>query len=325
MQIHPLENTNSNLKFGSKHKHERASAFMNMDDSQLKEIAYLKSIDKKEEKKQQNSLMRLFYALPIVETISSGILVDRSSKLTKDSYKALKYSPLSTRAEAAAKTAASWGFILAAVGLFNATKKALGKKSSETKGYEQEHPIGSLILDMGTILGGIILGNFALHKFAPEQMKEFKTKFKNMFAKLDDTKFNKENLPKIVKDVSKSAKKAPRLAKAGRFALVNSLWIFLGAILLKSFNYAHNQNEKIEQNYQELKQQQFETAKYLANEVGAERDILAQNQVLLIKELRYQMSKSTKPIEKEESAEPTKPAEEEIPLKRTHHPEPDEK
>lgn len=324
MQIKQVENTNSKLNFGSKHKRDQISAFVNADDSQLKAAAYEQAIDKDEEKKQQNSLMGMFYALPIVDTIASGILVDKRNKLTKDSYKALKYSQLSTRAEAAVKTAGTWGFILVAVGLFNATKKALGKQSPELKEYENNHPIVSFVLDIGAVLGVIALSGFALKKFAPEKVEELKSKFQNSIAKLDETKFNEETLPKLVENVSKVAKKVPRFANGCRIALVNSVWIFLGASLLKSFNYAHNQQKKVEQNYQELKQKQLEVAKYVANTAIAERDILAKNQALLLRELKHQTDKANKPCCKEDIETSPKEVEEESQMSRTHHPEPED-
>lgn len=327
MRIQSVENTNSSIGFGSKKKDNvaKASAFVNMDDSQLRTIAYINATDKKTEKKQQNTITGMFYSLPIIDTIASGILVDKSNKLTKSAYKALKSSPLSTRAEAAAKTAGIWGVILVVVGLFNAFKKAIGKQSPELREYGQEHPIGSFILDIGAIFGVLALGGLALKKFAPEKVEELKSKFKNSIDKLDDTKFNKETLPKIVKTISGFAKKAPKLAKAGRIALVNSVWIFLGASILKSISYSAQQQKKVEQNYQALKQKQFEAAKYVANTVGVERDILAQNQVELMKELRNQMNKSTKPLDKEsvtESVELTK--EETVKISKTHHPDPED-
>jgi len=273
MQIQSVDNINSNIRFGSKKQFEKASAFVSADDSQLQTIAYLQTIDKDKEKKHQRSMMRLFYILPVVDTIAHGILAGKNV-------------PLSDRAYAAGKTAKSWGFILMAVGLFNAVKKAVGKDSPGVNKFEQDNPVGSFLLDVGAIIGGLALGTFTLNKFAPKQIAQVKEKFKETVLKLDETKLNKEILPKVTEKVLTLAEKAPRVAKASKFVLKNLVWIFIGTTLLKSFFHSYSENKEIEQNYKKLKEAQFKTSKRLVDILNVERDVLAQNQPVLARDLR---------------------------------------
>lgn len=292
MQIQSIGN--QNIGFKSKNKMEEASAFVNLDDSELRQLAYASSDDNKENKKQSNSITRTLCAIPIVDTIASGILAQKIV-LNANSGEILETCKpaLSTKVHAAGNTAIGWAVALGFVGLYNAVKNSVVSKSPSLQRFNNEHPVGAFITDVGLILGGFILGGFGLAKLHnnikekhPERIVEGQEHLKQLHEKMDNTKFNKETLPKITAKLAEFEEKMPRLFKAGKFALANSMWILAGVAILQTIKHSGDRQEKIDQNYQTLKMAQLQTAKHLVNTLSVERDVLAQNQVKMAKDLR---------------------------------------
>lgn len=295
MQVQSVDNT----RFKSRNSIEKASAFVNMNDSQLRDLAYVMSYDKDNQKKKNKSILSTFYTIPIVDTIASGVLVAKTSHITKEVAAELRTAPLSARAFATANTAANWGFIMLAVGLFNVIKKAINNNSPGLKKFEKENPVQSFVLDTIAIIGGLTAAGVGLWKLNnkiinkhPEAVVKAEIDRNRIIEKLDNTKFNKEILPKLVHGVDKLAEKAPRLMKASRYALANSVWILLGAGILKTMHNSKREHENVERNYEKLKEAQLQTAKHLNKVLRVESAVLAQNQALLATELRNQMSKT---------------------------------
>ena len=309
MQIQSIDNSKSDVKFKSNNSIEKASTFVNMNDSQLRELASTISYSQNDNKRHKKSLLSTFYAIPIVDTLASAILVDKASVVSKDYAQLMREEPLSSRVRAATITAGHWGLILLAVGAYNVVKKVIGSQSPGFEKFERDNPIQSFILDAGAIIGGLALGGYGLLKFGnkignknPELGVRAQVKIEKFKNLLDKTKFNTEILPKMAKGAAKLAEKAPWVTTAGRFALANSIWILLGASILKSVQNSKKEHAKIEKNYQTLKNAQFETAKHLNNALEVERVILAQNQKKMAQALRNEMSK-TKAPKPEESTE----------------------
>lgn len=310
MQVQSIGNKGLDVNFKSGINIEKASAFVNANDSELKSIAYVSSIDKKDDRKKAKSINRIFYSIPIIDTIASGVLVNRSKNLSKEAIAELRHSGLKTRLKAAGKTAGAWGGVIAAVTFFNLAKSALTSKSDKAKKFEHRNPLTSFALDLGVIFGGMALGERAINKLSSVAVKknpkpfnafhDFKTKIGKIVS---ESKLNTKVLPKVTEFVSKYADKFPKTATASRFALKNSMWILLGAGLIKMAHSAKEKRNKIERNYHQLKTAQFEVSKHLVNALGVERDVLAQDQKLMAKELRRQMNKTQPPEEMIETAE----------------------
>lgn len=293
MQVQSIGNTNSNTGFKSRKNLEEASAFVNMDDSQLRYYAYESSIDKKEDRKHQNSISRTLYAIPVVETLASGILAGKDAAL-------------SVRTRDAGRTALSWTVLLGAVGLYNAVKNAVVSKSPTLQQFNNDHPVAAFLTDIGFIFTGFILGSIGLLKLNnhleekhPEQIEEGKKELEILKDEIDNTKFNTEILPKISARVAQFEEKAPKLMKVGKIALANSIWILAGVALLKSIKYTKERQEKADYNYEKLKGAQFKTAKQLVNVLSVERDVLAQNELRTAKDLRKSLTEEKVVSDKE--------------------------
>lgn len=263
MQTQSIGNTYSDVRFKAKNDSRSSDmvAFVDLNDRQLRNLAY--SMNRNNEssaKKSKNHYASTFLAMPIVDTLASGILVEKFSSVSKEHAELLRKAPLSTRTFCTAKTAANWGVGLGIIGLYNVAKKAITSQSTSANNFNQEHPIASFLTDMAVITAGFFvalkgMGKTASKYFAknPNKAAKLEDNMTQMATKLDNSNFNKKVLPKIVEKAAKFAEKAPFLAKAGRFALANSVWIILGASLLHTDGPSRKEQAKAEETFQKLK------------------------------------------------------------------------
>lgn len=289
MQVKAVDNTNQSVKFKANADMQMATAFVNMKDSQLRDLAYVSAMQGDDHKKRRRAILATFYAIPVVDTIAHGIL---PTKITKDGeIFRVKNAALSERVGATGRTALSWGLILAVVGVYNGIKKAVVSDSKNAKKFDQNHPVLSFITDIGLILGGLVLATKGLNKLFNSQtvrnsktvkdLAEHKESFKTW---LDNTKFNKEIMPIITDAASELAEKAPKTAKFAKGAIAGSALIAFGLGLAKIIHHSNKEKRKIDNNYMALKDAQLKTAKHLTNALAVERDVLAQEHQELTQE-----------------------------------------
>lgn len=289
MQVIPIQNTNSNVGFKSNEDFKKASDFINMNDNQLRRLAFKINYNKKEQnEKNKKILYTTFWAIPIFDIISSGVL--NKNAVISESENAVsllveKNAQLSTKAHGALSQAGKWGMVLGVFGLYKLIKDAVAPQTKNTKNNDPKNPVSSVLIDIGIILGGVTLAsigfNQIMEKF-PEKFDKIQNKYINVLNKLDETKLNTKTLPAI----RKFAEKFPTATAASKFLLSKSIWIILGIGIFKLFDNAIKQHNKVDRTYQKLKISQAETARHLANSLRVETDILAQNQMELKEELK---------------------------------------
>jgi hypothetical protein len=284
MLVSSIGNVDNTITFNSRREIENASTIVNLDDSQLRLLANVKAIDKEESKKHKNSVVNFFYAMPIVDTIARGILAESS--------------PLSKRLGAMGRTASVWGAILGVSSVYGAAKKSLVSNSPTLQKFEKNNPVASFIADVGMIMGGVTLTSLGLGKLVektlskkPELVEKLGQHVQDVAKVIDNSKCNTKYLSKITEFAGRVAEKAPWLAKTSKFALRNSLWILAGMALYKTISYSDKKQKQVEKNYQELKQEQNNVAKFLVNESNIERDVLSQEQELLVSDLRKSLNR----------------------------------
>ena len=285
MAVQSIENINSSIAFKSRNKREQAEAIVNLNDSQVRSLAYAKSVDKNKEKKNRRTVVGLFYAMPVVDTIAKGILAGTVEPFSKG-------VSLSKRLGAMGGAVIGWGIILAVIEAYNALKKSTVSNTPELQKSRKKHPIASAFGDLGVIVGGTIFASLGLVKIAqkiaeknPEALVDAESSIVKLAKNINQSKFATRTLPKITEGFEKFANKLPLTAKATGFALRNSLWILLGISLYKSISHASDRNKKIRTNYHEMKNEQVNAAKYLLNKTTVERDALKQNQIELANDL----------------------------------------
>lgn len=283
MQIKAVENSNQNVKFKANADMQAASTFVNMKDSQLKNLAYVSATQGDDHKKRRRSILATFYAIPVVSTIASGIL---PVKMTKEGeFLRLKNAALSERVGSAGRTAGSWAMILGIVGIYNGIKKAAVSDSKGYKKFNDNHPVLSFMADIGLILGGLNLATRGLGKVMNTSTVKNSKFLENLHGQkevfkawLDNSKMNKKIMPIITDAASKLAEEAPTTARITKGAIAGSALIAFTVGLIKMVKHSNKENQKIEQNYKALKDAQFKTAKHLTNALSIERNLLAQEQ-----------------------------------------------
>lgn len=282
MQIQGIK-TNTNFEAKRRNNVEDIETLVNLDDSQLRYIAQLNNQNTKKNKRDAKKANAMFWAIPIVDTIASGVLFAKTSRIDKELTKELIKTPLSLRALETTGVGARWAGALGIIGVYSLAKKSLVSNSKHLQYFEKNNPMASFLIDMGVLFTALISGERLLAKKLGKSFKEAPEKTINninnvykKFAKLDETKFAKNTFPKIQKSLTNFVEKTPKLAKAGRFALANSVWILLGAGLLSSAHNSVKKSRRIENDYNQLKQTQFEAAKFLAAKRELESEILAE-------------------------------------------------
>jgi len=283
MQVQSIANTKSDINFKSVSATDKATAFVNMDESQLRLISYVSGKDKNQEKKNRNSLLKTFYAMPIIDTIASAILVDKSSKLTNEAVATLRKTKLSSRLAHAAGTAGFWAVSLAAIELYSIAKKSIQSNSPNMKKFDRQNPATSFLADITAICAMGVLGLVGLVKLDkhmsakhPERAAEADRNIRKAKLLINRSKFNQETLPRLAEKMTKFAEANPYLAKTGRLALANSVLILFGVSVLKMIGQAKNERNRVETNYRNLKHTQLNVAKRLVNNLNEEKKVLTE-------------------------------------------------
>lgn len=261
MQVQPISNVASNVKFGSIYSQEYRDTLtdlVNMDDSELATIAQLQAARHNNRKSHEKTMNTVLYSLPIVAGLSSGILHKGS---------------LGSKTAVALGSGASWGFALALLGVYDFAKKAIFSKSEKLQNFEQNNPALSLLADLGLFWGVLTIGNKAVAKGWPkllEKAPNLATKALglagNVVSKLDNSSLNKKVLTRLAATAANFSKKAPWLSAAGSAVLGCSTIIVLLAGLMRGVSSAAQENNRVHNNYKRLKANQFEIAKALAND-----------------------------------------------------------
>lgn len=306
MTVQLVGNDISNVNFTSKHRdglkdRERAAAFVNLNDDQVKLLAYSSANNQRHEKKVKRSMLLSLYALPFVSSISSGILAESKTAGASAS--------LSERLLATSKTAWGWAGALLLLGAYTSVKNKLASKSQSHNDNKSNHPATSLVVDFAAFAGLLFAGSLAapriVNKFKalkPELAKSIADRSASINAKIDNGFLNQKVLAKITEKAEAFAKKAPWAASAGKAVIANSVWIVFIASMLNAAHHANQSKKKIENRYVQIKDAQFNTAKHLSNVLGVERDVLAQNQMTLAADLRRAID-GKKPVSDAELAE----------------------
>lgn len=283
MQVKVVENSNQGVKFKANANMQNASAFVNMKDSQLKDLAYISTTQSDDHKRRRRSIAATFYAIPVISTIASGILPTEMTKEGK--LFRIKNAALSERMSSAGKTAGGWAMILGTIGIYNAVKRAAISDSKGYKKFNDNHPMLSFMTDVAFILGGMSLATRGLGKVMNTSAVKNSKFLENLHGQkevfkafLDNSKMNQKIMPIITDAASKLSKEAPITAAITKGAIAGSTLIAFTVGIIKMIRHSNKQNQKTEQNYTALKDAQLKTAKHLTNALAVERDLLAQEQ-----------------------------------------------
>ena len=252
---------------GSRHSRENINNFIALDNEQLKDIAYAKTV-KDYQRKQKNS-RRLYAAVPLIGALTAGILSKGKSSLfgvevvQGAKVKALgEVSGLAARVVDGLKGGAYWGGLLALGFGVSKVMDLLADKSPKAREKMANHPLLTMAAQLGTLFAGVMYiprGLGKLYKtINPEYIAKAARGVENIgehinrakapeFVK-NATKVVSDVTPDCVKDISKKI-----LAYAPDITLITAFF--------NTMRTAANGSYEFSKNYTELRDKQ----KNLAN------------------------------------------------------------
>ena len=299
MQVQSRTNQISNVGFNSRDNVEVAKVLVNADDVQLKQIAEMMNYNEDNQKKKSSRLNMAFMTIPVLDTLSRGVFFPKFIKNNKNEIIGFAKPTLSSRLGNAGSGAMFWAGCFGVVGAYNLIKNSVNSHSETLKKFDRENPFTSLMLDVcaiGAGLLGIHVGANKISKTYPKEIAELKKPFENMAKSIDKTKLNTKTLPNILSKAVKFALKRPKTTYALAFPLIHPIITGFGIYVLTSLHNSHRDVKNTKENYAELKRQQFEAAKYLANKRSVQKDVLSQIQPKLASDLDVLMTYSTRPV-----------------------------
>ena len=252
---------------GNKHSRENINNFIALDNEQLKDIAYYKTI--KDYQRKEKNANRMYAAVPLVGALAAGILSKGKASLfgievaQGAKTKVLgEVSGLAARVVDGLKGGAYWGGLIALGAGVSAAMGFMANKSQKVREGMANHPVLTMVGQFGALLASVMyipkgLGN--LYKMInPEYIAKAARGVENIGEHINKVKAPKflknagktisEVTPDCVKDVSKTI-----LAYAPDITLITAF--------INSMRTSVNGASEFTKNYTELRDKQ----KNLAN------------------------------------------------------------
>lgn len=252
-------------------KRDNVNALINMSDDDIKKLAYLKTKENSNDKRNRRRTNALFYSAPIAAGLAQAVFNNKSTKLAS---KVLTGN--TARVANGLKTAGYWGASLAALDLLGfATNKLINKHSETSQDFTKNHPLLSIGGMLAAGLGTIALtgkGIARLGKLKPNKMLTKMTEKAANFLNTNKTIVKMQNgLAKISKNTH------PALKELGAITLDTAPTALLLGGMFSAFLSGNKTYKGFENNYFNLKAKQEDLAKARIAELEVENDILKQD------------------------------------------------
>lgn len=247
---------------------DKLDAFINMDDKQLRQIAYAKTLRNFDDKKSRKVTNALFYSAPVAAGLAYGILGDGKTRLFSK-----ELTGLAGRIGTGLKAAGRYAAILGAVDLFAHASKKLIKKSDKAQNFTEKHPF----LTLGALIGGALgvvslISGKGFAKLGAIKTPAFLQKGTEKIAKFLNS--NKQ-IGKMKNVVNRFAGKVPSaLKEIGATVLDCAPATLLLGGFFHTLASSHNKNREFAKNYTELRDKQIEVTRERLNQLVAENDTL---------------------------------------------------
>lgn len=256
MQINNLSIAN-NTAFSGKKQEKVALRTMSLNDfvnASDEELYYYAKAENKQ--KHKHSTGKFIGACVGVDVLSNMILKSHVVKTTSKGTEVVA-APLSAKIGTGVKSLKGWGIGFVAVGALMGIKKAILNKSEKYNEFEQNHPMGSMLAEIGALALGYkgvkAVGSKAgLGAKLAKKAEPLTKHINNLAKKIDNSKFSTFVMNRCGELSNKIVNKAPGLALTGKFLLANSVLLMLiGGMMKVSKN-----NREVEQTYMSLKNTQ---------------------------------------------------------------------
>ena len=247
------------------------NALIGMDDDSIRQIAYLRTTQRINQRKNNKVNNALFYSAPLAAGLGMALLSKNgATKLFGN-----ELSGIAGRMAKGIKTAAYWTAGLAAIDLFGKARNKVAEKSPELKKFDQQHTL----LSIGTMLaigfGILTLVNKGAGKLTTLKTPEFLKKGTEKLAKnINNSKFVISAKDKLIKLAGKTPS---ALKEIGETALNWAPTALLFGGLFHSISSANAVGKEFNKNYTNLKEAQLELAKSEVAKLSVENDFLKQD------------------------------------------------
>lgn len=251
-------------------RRDNVDALINMDDQTLRRLAYLKTLEKSDDKKNRNVTNALFYAAPVAAGVKAAVFSD--DKPTKFLSKEL--SGRAGKLARGLKVGALFATALGALDLMGYGAKKLTDKSEKVRNFEDKHrllTIGGLVV---AGLGTLALLNRGIGAVATKEAPKFLQKGTEKVAKFLNSN---KSINKFSESIANLGKKVPvALKEIGATALDWSPTALLFGGLFHSIASSNNKSRELAKNYSELRDKQAELTQARLAELSVQNDVLKQ-------------------------------------------------
>ena len=283
MNIRSIDNTSFNSRSDRdltpynprKNRRHNIDTIIAMDDNQVKRLAYLKTLNKVEDKKHHDASNAMIMATPFAAGAASALLGSNKVKLfSKD------ITGPFARGLKGLGGAGRWGILLGVAYGISKARQYFENKSQNFDRFTSENPLLTAGASIAAFAGAIALGAKGVSKIAEQSLKHINPKsiikFDNKLADFSD-KFNKNQI------VSKAAKLANRvknikgiepLQVIAQKALSWSPAILLGGAFLNEWVHGRATDAEFVKNYAEMKNIQTKLAQARINELAVQNRVL---------------------------------------------------
>ena len=252
-------------------KRDNIDAIISMDDNTIRQIAYMQTASKIDEKKNRKVTNALFYSAPLAIGLRNAIL----SKNGDTRIFSKNITGVAGRMAKGLKIAAIWTAALGAIDLLGFGKRKLAENSSEVRKFDREHPFLSFATIIAAGIGAITLVNKGAGRLAKVKAPQF---MQNLTGKAE--KFINKNgvITSIKKGISNFAQKTPSsLKEFGETLLFWAPTAFLFGGLFHSIASSNAESREFAKNYTALKERQTNLSRARVRELSMQNDFLMQN------------------------------------------------
>lgn len=252
-------------------KQDFRNALINLDDNSIRQLAYLKTEQNVNQRRNNRVTNALFYSAPLAAGLSTALLSEKSAtKLFGN-----ELSSVAGRMAKGAKTAAYWTAGLAAIDLFGKVRNKVAEKSPKLKKFDQNHPLLSIGLMLGAGFGILALIRKGAGKLAAMKTPEFLQKgTAKVVESINNSKFVASTKASLLKLADKTH---PALKEIGAIAIDWAPTALLFGGLFHSISSANTVAKEFSKNYNDLKEKQLELAQDTVTKLSVENDFLKQD------------------------------------------------
>lgn len=252
-------------------KQDFRNALIGMDDDKIRQIAYLKTAQNVNMKRNNRVTNALFYSAPLVAGLGTALL----SKNGATRLFGNKISGVAGRMAKGLTTAAYWTAGLLAIDAFGKVRNKVAEKSPELRKFDQDHPLMSIGMMLAAGLGILALVDRGAGKLAKMKAPEFLQKgTAKVVEGINNSKFVASTKASLLKLAGKTQ---PALKEIGATALDWApVALILGGVF-HSISSANSVNREFAKNYSDLKEKQLELAQDTVTKLSVENDFLKQD------------------------------------------------